>query len=685
MHLSMKKLSINILLLIIIGGFAHAKPKNLFLSPLYDFFPKVSEMEGGESRWLVTDVIESVEAEYAVLNRSYSSYNRDPKKIWDIQRKKSFKVDLKVIYARNFLTAESLYQKRIKRKVRFKKPVGFGDQGYMLVSPIKGKYPDAVYELIFMDKSFVVSLTSEDGFALMDFADYIESKISGYVLQNFDRFFIKKLRLSVVSKSQQLHQEELTFVEEDLKELLIEGHVFDESNAGVPFVDVRLDDFDLTSTTDESGYYRFKLPFKGKNNVALLRNMIIQNETKESFESNSQILDIEMTYQMNSLKKDEFQLKTTTYQGAKPINVFHEKDGYVHQAIKYKEAGGTISFVKDCSGGRAFRCIQIFKGTVSGNTASGTWMGTGGGGKWQGQLLGMVETVSTDECRLQQVKIDTSGKIVEESDDLMISYGETANRYIKINCNMERLKSFYTQSIGLTLTHLTSDSSGSIPLFLYNISEDDGVIKVGQSRKAVEVTHQDEPYQVLIDLTDQVQHTNQSSFLIGGPVTTDLVGNSRFANRLNYSLIRPKIHVVSFGNGVNIEQATYVPAVIGLSSGKDFASNSSVGRPDGKSDMHVQIQNFEKSGTISFLEIKNTGTFLFKWNTNRFDLYPGLEVEATDDGKVKNTGIFVKKGETIDIFMYKPEELNTDNIKLSYRMKLNDEWITGDIPFADTN
>lgn len=675
------------ILIVLFSGTALADQKeSSLLVSFYNFFPKVTEMEGGSSRWLTTDIAEETHSGFVTLKRTYSSFNKNPEKIWDIQRKKSFKVEMTILYAKNFIIAESLYKEKVSRKVKFRKGIGFGDMGTMLIAPVPEKYPDAFYELIFIDKTFVVSLKSTDGFALMDFADYIETSISSYILNNFDRFFIKKLSITASSTNYRIQTEDLAFVEEDLKELVIEGRVLDINNNIIPFIDVELKDFKLSTTTDEDGYYKFILPFKGKNSVELVQNFILKPNLHIENSRDINIYDIKINYKMNTLKEENLHLKMMGDEETL-FGLLLETNGELKKVLKFREEAGKIHFVRDCSrAGSSFRCIQIFDGIKSKNDISGSWKGTGGGGSWSGVLLDdsfiKVSEISNKTCVLSQVSLGSDGTILEESDQLNISYGnETTNSFIRARCNFAGLNNFYTERISLVFTHLTSVTEDNIDLFMFNVSLKENKYKFVQSEKVATLLQEDEPYSVKIDITGLAKGGNSVEFLLGMPLHTPRKGSHEFAGLINYSLIRPRIELSTFVNKSNTE-SFYSGEIVSFKSTKDFASNNSTARPDGKSDIHLRISNFEKSGTISFLEIRNTGNMHFKWNTNIFDLFP--ENIVMKDNKIfKNIrGIFrvaIEKGDSIDIFLFRPEELDKSNVKLSYRLKLGNEWITGNI------
>ncbi len=674
------KIKIHILLifLLIFTNLSFAKVNEL-IKPLYSFFPQISEMEGGDSRWIATDTIEDIKENYILLKKSYSSFNKNPEKIWQIQRKKSFKVDIEIYYAKNFIVAKSIYEEKLKRKVKYKKRVGFGDIGTMLIEPDKHRYPDADYELVFIDKNFVISLRSTDGFALMDFADYIENAISVYILNNFDKFFIKNLSISVSAGEYGIKTEQIDFVAENLKQILIEGRVFDNKNRPIAFANVEIKDFNLKTQTDEDGYYRFVLKFNGKKKISLTKNFFLKSAVSSSDKKDVKIYHLTVDYKINSMKKDNIFLKVE--------NNFAliKFDSKIDKALKFRASNNNIHFVRDCSGGSSFRCIQIFDGKIADGKITGTWKGTGGGGKWFAELLDLKTKevfVTGKYCKLSQVELDKNKDISNQSDDLIVSYGYDYNKYIYLECKFDKIDKFFNNKIKLKLTHLSSVNKNKKDLFLYYVKRDVDRFKFIQSKKAASLFYSEEPYVVQIDLSDFVSNNQTNYFLLGILSNSSDKGEHKFANSFNYKLIRPKIEFSDFALPDKANKITKVTKIVSISSEKDYASNSNKVKPDGKKDLNIKISNIYKDGTIKFIEIKNTGDFPFRWNTDNFDIYPGIVLFVNGKKYTSNNSNFnlkVKKGDILDIYLYKPEEINEKNIKLSYKFKIDNEWYSGNI------
>jgi hypothetical protein len=251
-----------------------------------------------------------------------------------------------------------------------------------------------------------------------------------------------------------------------------------------------------------------------------------------------------------------------------------------------------------------------------------------------------------------------------------------------LECKFDKIDKFFNNKIKLKLTHISSVNKNKKDLFLYYVKRDVDRFKFIQSKKAASLFYSEEPYVVQIDLSDFVSNNQTNYFLLGILSNSSDKGEHKFANSFNYKLIRPKIEFSDFALPDKANKITKVTKIVSIISEKDYASNSNKVKPDGKKDLNIKISNIYKDGTIKFIEIKNTGDFPFRWNTDNFDIYPGIVLFVNGKKYTSNNSNFnlkVKKGDILDIYLYKPEEINEKNIKLSYKFKIDNEWYSGNI------
>ncbi len=665
-------------LLSLTNGFGEVKD---YLDELYCFFPSAEEMEGGANRWLITDINKQIFNDYVLLERNYNSFNKNPEKIWDIQREKSFKVNVKLYFCRNFSVSENLFKKLSARRVPFKRKVNFGDKGIMLIEPIKSKFMKADYELIFINKTFILSLKSKDGFALMDFADYFESKIASFILKNFDKFFIKKLNLEVSADGYRSVKKPLTFVTNDIKNIIISGKIVDSLSNPISNVKVILKDFKQETTTDETGKYKLSVKLNGQNELVFEKNFILEPvSTSSQKESDVSIYSVKMKYKMNLDKRDDFYLK-----------MIKTDNGYIGRSFKNKKQDGlkiikmnnnSIKFIKDCSNSfSAFRCRQIFTGSYDENKMVGTWKGTGGGGSWNASILKpSYDKISLNKagCSLKTVILDLNGKLKSVSDGVFIFKNDEEQGYIKLECNNNN-NNFFLNRVYLNLTNIESNKR-KIPLMVYNVRKISDIYEFINGKKAVDIVYSEEPYPIKIDVTELFKE-NIDYVLIGYPVDLNITTLNKFGNMYDFNEIQPYLLFEKFVESENKNTKNLFEFI--KNNKYDLASNSSKPKPDGKKDLHLRLRNLGFSGDLTYVEVSFSGNGSYIWNTNIFDIYPGIIISLKNKYYKNETGslrLSLKNGDTLDFFMYKPDKLSIKGgnffIKLivnnrQYNFKLN--------------
>ncbi len=69
--------------------------------------------------------------------------------------------------------------------------VRFGERGLFFIYPKSGYINDADFYLVYINKTFVVWMHANDGFALMDIANPVNEALDQYILNNTSMYLIR--------------------------------------------------------------------------------------------------------------------------------------------------------------------------------------------------------------------------------------------------------------------------------------------------------------------------------------------------------------------------------------------------------------------------------------------------------------------------------------------------------------
>ena len=364
---------------------------------------------------------------------------------------------------------------------------------------------------------------------------------------------------------------------------------------------------------------------------------------------------------MNLSKEDNFFIKIILSDNNYLGRIY--EDSKIDGLQKLKIDNGNIRFIKDCSGAfGTFKCRQIFNGEYDGNKIKGKWNGTGGGGIWSAELLNLVdEKISLNEsgCSLKTVILDLNGKFKRFTDRTIVFKNDEEQGYLILKCDKSKIYDFFTNKVFLNLTHISA-SKKEVPLILYSVRKVSNVFEFINGKKIGELIYSEEPYSIKIDVTN-IFAEDLKYALIGYPNDFQIFTSNKFGNIYDFSEIRPYFIVERYTN----KPGDVNENVLKIVDDKfDFASNKSKPNADGKKDLHLRIENLNSDGILSYVEISFNGGKNYVWNTNLFDIYPGIVIRSggklikNDTGELK---VDVKKGDNLDFFMYKPDKLSLIN------------------------
>ncbi len=659
-----------VLLSLLTTTFAEENP----LDSLYEIFPKMTDLKGGDSRWIATGIVDKLYDDYVKLSSIYNHFSEKSEKIWSIRRDKNYSVDVNLYFAKNVQRAEALYKELLSQgKGTYQRDVEFGNEGRIFVRPISVKKLESEYHLYFRIQNFIVHLHTFDGFALMDFADFFQRKINHFVMENIDMYLFKNFSLKVSKPGYIESRDDLIVGTDNVSMIKILGTVSDENGNAIPNATVDVLGHDAFVKTDDDGHYviTFKIG-KGERTSEFIKNFTLTARSGEVVPlEDVRIYKIAM---QSSDRKEHFFLRLNVDKKTGEIFVAEKK--IFNQINDIEIDGNYFKFIRNCSPGSGFfKCLQKFQGVLRNGEIKGNWIGTGGKGSFGGEILkSVVEEYSLtggEDCTMQTVEISENNTITN-------SYSERFfiddDHSLIIKCRLK--DDFFTQSAAIHLTMKPTDVN--VKLYKKTAIMDNNSLTFKSKTYLGLHGMTDEP----VDISVPVSAKEMKRFIIlsgekilGEDKVLEFTGGPLYEGR------QPVITVHSFDNGKNAKK-TLIAKLISLSGIKDITSPTEQLRGDGKKDIHLKLSISGINGTLKNIEIKNTGKHAYIWNTKPFDVYPAIALFYNDsliNEKNGNINFNIDKDMEIDIFMHKPEYLNDSNINLTFRLQIDNNWYKGDI------
>ncbi|MBC7197288.1 MAG: carboxypeptidase regulatory-like domain-containing protein, partial [Deferribacterales bacterium] len=313
------------------------------LDDLYNFFPKSSQLQGGNKKWLYTSIMEKRYDDYVVLSNTYTYYNEQNEKILGINRNTNFAVDISIYFAKNPTVAKSLYNKKIQEsKLPVRREVDFGEESTVLINPISLKALKAEYNIFILNKNFLISIKTDDGFALMEFADYFDKIVKNYMLANIDRFFLDRFKIKLSYNDYKL-SEEIVSTNTDVGTIIIKGKVIDSKGNPVFNAKLSLLGYGYETVTDEKGEYRFEIKTAAKNKkyTEFTKNFILPSQKVKQ-----EKLPLVAKIEIKQAHKTENAIVRIDFEELTGDLISGDK---TYKLTNIKHNNNTLSFVRNCT------------------------------------------------------------------------------------------------------------------------------------------------------------------------------------------------------------------------------------------------------------------------------------------------------------------------------------------------
>jgi len=599
------------------------------------FFPKVETLEGGSELWLNTGVRSKKEDNHTVFSTTYSYYSGKSKKMMNIVRKGQYETNIALYSFNNFVDASMYFRELTKDAPKNRsQQVRFGERGLFYLYPKSGYINDADFYLVFINKTFVVWMHANDGFALMDIANPVSEALDQYIINNTKMYMIKKLTIEAVSDGYQLETKKLEFTTDFPASIKVSGKVFNKAIDPLQAATVNILETGDSLLTDSEGYFEHTILLDGISDIELSTNFYLDYDKVEKLTRfKGGLLESELKYNTNGKTiKQIWNLETA---GNKVFGTSYvsTKSGYKPYPIKGEITDGRqIALTLDCSrSGSDFGCEQVFTGKLAGDGLEGTWSGTGGGGIFSADTRGYApierKIVLTEKnAQVKTFAVNFEGKLLRSSDDILnIGAGTDSNAMIFVKPDREsfHLDPIKTISAKLVLTHLPDNQKGNISIFKYGLRHDGAQAFLSSSKFAGQLYKSEEPYKIEIDITD-ILTEKDGAFVIGGVPEAGSYGNHTFSpESSNYETLKPYILISEYSKSGKPAK-TERPFVF-INKAKQSADNigdrnkpGTDGTPDYCYDAVLSYPGKKLTG----FELEITGDIKRKYNTNPLDIYP---------------------------------------------------------------
>lgn len=640
-------------------------PMTLFaaspLDDLYDFFPKSSQLQGGDKKWLYTSISEKRNNDYVVLSRTYTYYNEKGEKILGIKRDTNFSVEISIYYAKTPAIAKSLYIKKIKESnLPVRKEVDFGEESTILIKPISLKDFKAKYNIFIINKNFLIDILTDDGFALMEFADYVDKIVKNYMLANIDRFFLDRFKIKLTYKNTSL-SDEIVSTNTKIDNIIIKGKVLDNKGEPVFNANLSLVGYGYKTTTDEKGEYRFeiKTDVKDKNQTEFIKNFVL-NSKEINQEKIPLVAEIKII-QVNKVESALLRIDTETLTGA----LFSNKQTNYLSNIKYNN--NTLSFVRDCSlKGSTFKCSQKIEFVIDNNKITGTVIGFGGKGTITGIIYNNLKEKTffvNDKFIIEKIETDSSLNIKQiVKNNLVISNTNDKSEFIHFTLN-DYTPSPLDISYELRLVKLPGlMNQKDAPIYLFEGKIENNKLLINKKEEII-IKNLDQPisYSFKID-------SPKKEYFIGFLPEYNYNESILFSFETAIDSLAPKLIVKAFSDDSEKQEIDFTIE----KSNKDFASTTKEIKGDNKPDALLKLKGI--NGEISDIEISLSGKFNYHWSTMPNKILPTPVIMLQEKIINSQNGSFnlkVLEDDEILIYLGYPTWISFDNTLISITLTVN--------------
>lgn len=595
-------------------------------------FPAPSDLPGGASGWMATEIVKTKKNRMIIYEKNYSFYSEKKERILDIERNNTYNASVRIFACDNLDIAKEKYFSlvAVDEKIKSKKmsnPAPFGERGMLLVLP-SGK-TSVDFFITFILGTFIVQVYSDDGFAQIDVTTEVEKRLKMYMKAIGASFYLNKINLEI-SYDNKTYHEQVIFHGDDIAVVALDGFVFGKDFKGVAGAKIKARETGQETVTDKKGAYSMEISAAQGKMLQISKTIFIDEINSEKV-----------------LKSDLYRLTVTD--AGKDIfiadaNLFVTNDNIIG---KYKDVSGetgnisgsvkgdNVTLILPCPKGFPNVCRRVFKGSWSDSFLKGTVNGGGLKGAWK------ADTSNFRVMREKNYLRDVGIKISQEVD----------NKQIKVDITPINFSDkFYLKKSELILKtdNFTTKKGGGIFICEIKTAEKGGT---GCNSTPKKVFHLDAGkfYNFInLDITSELNFPNENGYII-------YLEESGIKSNFETDIENSYADLYFFRDIFAAKPSPIVSAAFKTSAGDDIVGNANRIRGDGEADLVLTLNVSLAGRTLEAIDVIGSDGNQRRWNTNPFDIYPVAAI-------IQNGFVMNKENGSLEIFLESNNEIFDINL-----------------------
>ncbi|MGA1862501.1 hypothetical protein OWM07_06420 [Deferribacter thermophilus] len=593
--------------------------KNLFAADPSDYikalFPDVSELEGGDKKWITTAFVKDYQSGCFNFNKKYTYFGDKEDIILDIKRKKMFEADVNLYFCKNAIVASKIFDSLKSVTSDFKQKVGVGDKGVIFANKGGNGY-NAKYTLLFQRSNFVVKIYSDDGFALVDFTEYFEKSINEFIIKNLEYYLSESINLKFI-KSGYITKSKAVFLKDMLSNnVIIKGQVLDYHDNPIKDVEVKVESVANTVKTDENGDFIINLNQGKKESKILKLKVYLEKEKIEDKKEKFFYISLKNNKLVENVFVDFDRKLVFTKKNEKVETIF--ADDFIFN-------DENIGFSLNCGEGLFGDCRITVSGSVNKDgEVAGLWKMNTKKGEIEGVALKKFKNKSYNLKEICEVNN------INDPSNIPIEFELLDNSDLNsvfINCS--QINNYFLHELKISFLYSNQNS-----VSVYTINRDEKVFKLG------DFIGKFKPSDGKIEIKISKSNFSNGNFL--------LVFSK---NEREVDLDNAKIEVVNYNDDVNTQIADIYAKF--AKTDRDIVSFKNQPIKDGKKDLLIKLKIKNVRGELSDIKVVSEGVLNIIWNLNPSDIYPVVAIFR--NGKYINSERINinldEKGESFELYI----------------------------------
>ncbi|MCD8553791.1 hypothetical protein [Seleniivibrio sp.] len=639
------------------------------------FFPKADDLPGGSELWLGTGVRSTPGKNNTAYSATYSYYSGKSEKLMNIVRRDQYKTNVAIYSFNNFVDAEKLFKQLTDDAPKNRSQmVRFGERGLFFIFPKSSNINDADFYLVFINRTFVVWIQADDGFAIMDIANPVNDAIRKFIADNPKLYMTKAIHLQASGNGYETQTKRIEFTTDFPASIKLSGKVF--NNKTVPMQNVRVTVLETGDSvlTAADGSFSKTLLLDGIKDIELSANFYMDMDAaSRSGRFASGLVETVLKDADGAERTQLWKLDSVTdsYFGTAYIKTSKGTNGYPISGKIMKN--GQLNLTLDCSNtGIDFKCQQVFTGQIKSGKLQGKWSGTGGGGTFESDLSKYSavtrKVMITKDVADIRTMISNNNGIYTQADtpSLVVSSNANNNAIIYAVPDVKKLglDEVTTAGVKLVLTHVPKNQAGSLSVFLMDADAADKKVRTGRGTYSGQVVTSEEPYKAEFEVYDMIK--DGKPFALGTVQEAKATGFHVFSGSSEqYDTLKPYFLITEYsdkGKTRTEKQFTFVRTAM---KGGDYVGDRNKPQQDGIEDVCYSGVFAYPGGRLTSFELEISGSIKRVFNTNPVDIYPLI-------GIVRDNTLLNKKDGSLNIMLTKPKEQFSLCVNGNYKPEKNE-------------